>query len=102
MITEDKKVKLTSDTDECLQESINSLKDKSSFNEQASENTTDEIKSDLAPLISREENITENDLPTKQRTRRRRHTTTSDESSQFRKLEFSVGDGVKWQEASLE
>ncbi len=100
IITEVKKETSPFDSNESHQESMHSLKDKSLFNVNASENSNDLIK----PLITREENITENDLPAKKRTRRRvrHHTTNSDDSSTFRKLEFSIGDGLKWQEASVE
>jgi len=100
IITEDKKETLPSDPDECLQESMNSLKDKSSSNVDASESVYDLLQSNLTTFLTREGNITENDLPSKKRIRRQ--TTNSDELSKYRKLEFSVGDGLKWQEASTE
>jgi hypothetical protein len=101
--TEDKKIISLCDPNECHQKSTNSLKDKSSSNVHASESANDLTESNLITFIAREENITQNALPAKKRTRRRRRqTTNSDDSSKFRKLEFSVGDGLKWQETSME
>jgi len=100
IITEIQKEISSCDSNQSHQVSMNSLRDKSLSNVDASENSNDLIK----PILKREENITENDLPAKKRTRHRvrHHTTASNDSSTLRKLEFSVGDGLKWQEASVE
>jgi hypothetical protein len=91
-------------TDESLQESRDSLNEKSPLNAQISEDPIDSVDPPSTTYLTREINITENDLPTQKKARRnvRRPTSTNNDSSHFRKLEFSVGDGLKWQEASME
>ena len=82
--------------DEHLQGSINSLKDKSL------PNVDDSLKPTSTTCLIRDKNITVNDLPAKKRTHRRRKKVADDDPSKFRKLGFSMGDGLKWQEASME
>jgi hypothetical protein len=48
-----------------------------------------------------ETNTTNNNLSAKKQIPHQQ-ITTPDDSSKFRKLEFSLGDGLKWQEASAE
>ena len=65
-----------------------------------SEETNESSEPAAANHLTRGANITEKDLPIKKKVRR--PIPTNDDSSQYRKLEFSVGDGLKWQEASME
>ena len=105
-IIEDKKVTTPNDNNECLPESTDSLKEKSSSNIDTPQNSNNSLKSNSTTCLVRDENIIDNDILLKKkvrrRRRRRRETTTSDEQSKFRKLGFSVGDGLKWQETSTE
>lgn len=98
--TKDEKDVPPSVPDEYLQESNDSLNEKSSYHAQMSEEPDQSLEPSSTTYLTREINLTEKDLPTKKKVRRQ--TTTNDESSQFRKLEFSVGDGLKWHEASME
>ncbi|CAF3794429.1 unnamed protein product [Rotaria sordida] len=83
------------------QESINSLKDRSLSNVNTQQSPNDLLKLNLITNPIENEHITVNDSLIKERTSHHQ-TTTSDESSKFRKLEFSMEDGLKWHEASAE
>ena len=97
-IIKEEKVPSRSDAEQSLEESMHSSK------AQLSETTIEPIKPVPSEYLTRETNITGKDLPVEKKSRRRtrRHPTTNNDSSQYRKLEFSIGDGLKWQEASLE
>jgi hypothetical protein len=99
---EEKKVTPPPDDNQCLHQSMNSLKEKSSSDVDTSQNPNNSSKSSPTTTLIRDENMIVNDKPVKKRTHRRRQTTTSNESSKFRKLGFSIGDGLKWQEVSME
>lgn len=97
-IINEEKAPSRSDADQSLEESMNSSK------AQVLEITTEPDKPVPSEYLTRETNITEKDLPTEKKSHRRtrRQPPTNNEPSQHRKLEFSIGDGLKWQEASLE
>ena len=84
--------------------STHSLKEKSLSTTQVSEKTPEPVEPIPSEHLTREANIIEKDPSTEKKShqRIRRPPRASDEPSHRRKLEFSVGDGLKWQEASLE
>ena len=96
----EKDIASSSAPDEYHQESTNSLNDKKSYQAQMSEETNESSEAAPTNFLTRGANITEKDLPIKKKVRR--PIPTNDEPSQHRKLEFSIGDGLKWQEASME
>ncbi|CAF3894803.1 unnamed protein product [Rotaria sp. Silwood2] len=100
-IVESSKVTSPYNNNKSLQESINSLNDKSLSNVYTQESSNDLLKLNLITNLTEDENITVNDLPIKEKTTHRQ-TRTNDELSKFRKLEFSMGDGLKWHDASTE
>ncbi|CAF3445221.1 unnamed protein product [Rotaria sp. Silwood1] len=98
-----KNTKVTSsckNNNEPQQDSSNTLKEKSLSNVHTQQSSNDLLKLNLIINSTEDENITSNDLPIKETTHRQ--TTTSNKSSRFRKLEFSMEDGLKWHEISTE
>jgi hypothetical protein len=103
VVIDDRKVTSPCDTDQCLQESMISIKDRSLSSQPTSQSLDDSLKTSSMMLLNRDEYINLSDLPAKKISRRRRRTITSDnEPSTLRKLGFSVGNGFKWEEVSTE
>jgi hypothetical protein len=111
MVIEGKKVtsarNSARNSDEYLQQSMNSTRNKISSGVQKSQNILKISSTSSMTSITRDENIlkdesmTITDLP-HNRSINRRSINTDREPTKSRKIEFSVRDGTKWQNASSE
>ncbi len=101
IVAEDERVILSPDNNQYFRGSMSSLEDENPSDVHILQTLNDLSKPNSMKFTGGETNTINNNLSAKKQTPHQQ-ITTPDDSSKFRKLEFSLGDGLKWQEASAE